>query len=157
MTKLCPTLATPWNTVHQAFPSFTKSLERDPLDSGSIFLYSGEPTTGKKKKQTEKPTINRLSIWISYVFDLFLLKNLSECCCGLLTGWGFTLEGSSPSYGLYAPFHVQSLLRFPFLTSHNSTWLYLEEELELSWFHLQLLSHIKVYNAILVGFFCFLQ
>ena len=46
--------ATPWNTVHQASPSFTNSLDRDPLESGSIFLYSGEQTLAKKKGRGRK-------------------------------------------------------------------------------------------------------
>lgn len=118
------------------------ALWRDRLQiQKSVFPYSGEPIR-KKKNVREKPTTDRLSIWVSHVLDLFLLKQLSECWYGFLTGRGSTLEGSYPSYGQYVPFRVQSLLRFPFLTSHNSTWFHLEEKLELSWFHLYPRSHI---------------
>ena len=154
MTTLCPTLCNPMKYSTPGFPILHQFFGQRSFRVRKHFpVFRWTNHCKKKRGGGEKPTINSLSIWVSHVFNLFLLKNLSECHCGLLTEWGFTLEGSYPSYGLYAPFYVQSLLRFPFLTTHNSTWLYLEEELELSWFHLYLPSHIKVNNAILVGFF----
>lgn len=78
-----------------------------PQVQESASLYSGEtinpPPPPPPKNLRKKPTIDRLSIWVSHEFDLFLLQQLSVSWCGSLEAQGATLESPIPPMGYVCP------------------------------------------------------